>query len=204
MKNVVYILKSVLSPNQPIIGAFFNKDDCNESAKLYNDWETQTLVIDVYDNKLSYKEALVLSSGVEFLTLKNRFQYTPEDISEVLENEIFVFGSNLSGVHGAGAAKMAVDNFGAIYGEGIGLFGNSYAIPTKDENIRTLPKFRVKGYVYDFILFAQKNPKYNFLVTKVGCGLAGFRVEDIAPMFKDALTMKNVMLPKEFVYFIKN
>jgi len=99
---------------------------------------------------------------------------------------IFVFGSNLIGVHGAGAALYAVRFHGAISGQGIGMQGSSYAIPTKDERFRSLHSTEIEGYVEDFIQFAEDNPKLDFQVTKIGCGLAGFQDKQIAPLFDRA------------------
>lgn len=98
---------------------------------------------------------------------------------------IFVFGSNLRGLHGAGAAKFAHKKHGAVMGKGIGRAGNSYAIPTKDFNIKTLPLEDVMDHVQRFIIHARYS-KDTFQVTRIGCGLAGFRDEDIAPLFKGA------------------
>lgn len=115
---------------------------------------------------------------------------------------IFVFGSNLAGRHGKGAALYAKRHHGAIYGQGVGLQGESYAIPTKDAQLRTLPLNKISYYVSIFIKFAAwmsiKRPNLIFMVTPIGCGLAGYSPEDIAPMFKPCLYMKNVRLPKEF------
>ncbi|MGL5776233.1 MAG: A1S_2505 family phage non-structural protein, partial [Aeromonas veronii] len=97
---------------------------------------------------------------------------------------IFVFGSNLAGRHGKGAAKCARDVHGAVYGVGRGRTGNAYAIPTKDEFIRTLPLYRIMGYVGEFIEYAKTNPELTFVVTRIGCGLAGYRDWEIGPMFK--------------------
>lgn len=99
---------------------------------------------------------------------------------------IFVFGSNLAGRHGKGAALFARQNHGAVYGVGVGRTGNSYAIPTKDEYIRTLPLDRIKPYVDEFISYARHNPELQFQVTKVGCGLAGYKESQITPMFAQA------------------
>ena len=121
-------------------------------------------------------------------------EYTPERISELKENEIFVFGSNLAGMHGGGAAWIAYERFGAIMGQGVGLQGQSYAIPTMQGGVET-----IKPYVDEFIEFASKHPEYKFLVTKIGCGIAGFRVEEIAPLFAGAIDMDNVILPEDFV-----
>lgn len=114
--------------------------------------------------------------------------------------EIFVFGSNLAGRHGAGAARFAREYYGAIYGQGVGLQGRSYAIPTKDENIETLPLDRIKPYVDQFIQFASNNPERVFRLTPIGCGLAGYKYKDIGPMFKGA--PDNVLIPEEFKPFI--
>ena len=113
---------------------------------------------------------------------------------------IFVFGSNLAGVHGRGAARHAMKHYGAIWGKGIGHFGNSYAIPTKDENIITLPLERIKGYVDDFVLWAKNHPNMKFYLTRVGCGLAGYTDEDIAPLFADV--PENVIIPESWIPYI--
>jgi hypothetical protein len=107
---------------------------------------------------------------------------------------IFVFGSNLAGRHGAGAALFARQHHGAIYGQGIGLQGNSYAIPTKGKNLRTLPLALIELYILTFIKFAIYHPHLTFEVTRIGCGLAGYKDEQIAPMFKDAPI--NCVLPE--------
>jgi hypothetical protein len=99
---------------------------------------------------------------------------------------IFVFGSNLAGRHGAGAALFAHRNHGAIYCQGSGLQGQSYAIPTKDYSIRTLPLEVIQRHVETFIKFANAHPWMTFNVTRIGCGLAGYTDSDIAPMFKGA------------------
>ena len=121
-------------------------------------------------------------------------EYTSERISELRENEIFVFGSNLAGAHGGGAAWLAYRRFGAVWGEGVGLHGRTYAIPTMQGGVDT-----VKPYVDDFILFSKEHGELTFLVTRIGCGIAGFRNEEIAPLFKDAICVENIILPKEFV-----
>lgn len=100
--------------------------------------------------------------------------------------KVFVFGSNLAGIHGAGAARTAHKHHGAIWHQGFGHHGNSFAIPTKDNTIHTLPLDRVKGYVEMFIAYAKANPELKFQVTRIGCGLAGYRDEQIAPLFFNA------------------
>ena len=107
---------------------------------------------------------------------------------------IFVFGSNTAGRHGKGAAKMAREVHGAIYGQGFGRQGNSFAIPTKDSSIRTLPLDAIKLYVDQFVEYAHNHPEHQFYVTRIGCGLAGYKDEDIAPMFQDA--PENCQLPE--------
>lgn len=110
--------------------------------------------------------------------------------------EIFVFGSNLAGRHGKGAALHARQHCGAKIGVGDGPTGLAYAIPTKDEHIRTLPLERIKPYVDRFVLYAKQNPSLEFKLTAIGCGLAGYKPSDIAPMFRDA--PPNVRKPPEF------
>uniref|UniRef100_A0A6C0JU36 Macro domain-containing protein n=1 Tax=viral metagenome TaxID=1070528 RepID=A0A6C0JU36_9ZZZZ len=114
--------------------------------------------------------------------------------------KLFVFGSNLRGVHGAGAARFAFDNHNAKWGCGIGRTGDCYAIPTKDDNIKTLPLNVIKNYVDEFVLYAKEHPELMFEVTKIGCGLAGYKNKDIAPMFLDA--PENCLLDDEWVKII--
>lgn len=110
-----------------------------------------------------------------------------------MTHKIFVFGSNLAGIHGAGAARTAWQEYGAIFGQGFGPQGGSYGIPTKDENIETLPLNKIQKYVDAFIQYAKLNPELTFNVTRVGCGLAGYTDDDIGPMFKNA--PDNCILP---------
>ena len=125
-------------------------------------------------------------------------RYTPDRISELKENEIFVFGSNLAGAHGGGAARVAFQTFGAVWGKGVGLQGQSYAIPTMQGGVDT-----IQPYVDEFIQFAKEHEQQIFLVTRIGCGIAGFRDEEIAPLFKKAENIANIILPKEFVEIIQ-
>ena len=124
--------------------------------------------------------------------------YTPERITELKPNEIFVFGSNLAGAHGGGAARLAYNRFGAIMGQGVGLQGQSYAIPTMQGGVET-----IKPYVDEFIRFAATRQDLTFLVTQIGCGIAGFTPIEIAPLFEDALDVENIILPKEFVFILQ-
>jgi hypothetical protein len=112
--------------------------------------------------------------------------------------EIFVFGSNLAGLHGRGAALWAYKHYEAKTGVGKGLTGQSYALPTKDENLKVLPLSEIKKYADEFILFAKEHIIYNFILTPVGCGLAGYTALAIAPLFKKATELNNVKIPYEF------
>jgi len=122
--------------------------------------------------------------------------YTPENITHLQPNQVFVYGSNRSGIHGAGAARQAL-TFGAQYGK-TGLVGQTYGLSTKDEKIQTLPISEIKKEVESFLQIVKQNLHLHFLVTKVGTGLAGFKTNEIAPLFKDFLNLENVSLPKEF------
>ena len=119
--------------------------------------------------------------------------YTPERISELRPDEVFVFGSNLAGMHGGGAAWVAFRKFGAVMGQGVGLQGQSYAIPTMQGGVET-----IAPYVDDFIAFAKEHPELFFYVTRIGCGIAGFRDSQIAPLFADAVDVPNICLPDTF------
>ena len=115
---------------------------------------------------------------------------TPEFITELQPGEIFVFGSNLKGMHGGGAAYIAYRKFGAIMGQGVGLQGQSYAIPTMQGGVET-----IRPYVDEFIQFAKEHLELTFLVTRIGCGIAGFTDEEIAPLFEKAHDVENIVLP---------
>lgn len=123
-----------------------------------------------------------------------RRRVASERISSLAPDEIFVFGSNLAGMHGGGAARAAVDHFGAVWGQGEGLQGQSYAIPTMHGGVDV-----IRPYVDTFIAFAKDHQEYRFLVTRIGCGIAGFRDEEMAPLFKGCLTLSNVYLPQSFL-----
>ena len=121
--------------------------------------------------------------------------YTPERISELRPDEVFVFGSNLAGMHGGGAAWVARQKFGAIMGQGVGLQGQSYAIPTMQGGVET-----IAPYVDEFLSFAKEHPELFFYVTRIGCGIAGFRDSQIAPLFAGAIGIPNICLPDTFVW----
>jgi hypothetical protein len=128
---------------------------------------------------------------------------TPDDIKKLEQGHIFVFGSNLSGRHGKGAAKTAL-GWGAKWGQGAGLQGRTYGIPTKDASIRrTLTVIEIKPFIDEFIEFAKNNPDLTFLVTEIGCGLAGYKQKDIAPLFINAVDVENIHLPEKFWHKLK-
>lgn len=119
--------------------------------------------------------------------------FTPDLITELRTDEVFVFGSNLEGMHGGGAALVAFKNFGAVMGCGVGLRGQSYAIPTMQGGVET-----IAPYVNEFIAFAKGHPELFFYVTRIGCGIAGFKDREIAPLFTSAQGMENICLPRSF------
>lgn len=153
----------------------------------------------------SSKTEALLASGLNMNTFNKKYptynavegnhghRHTPNTVTKLNDGEIFVFGSNPAGKQNGGAAKYAKDYFGAIQGQGEGLQGQSYAIPTT-QGVKELRK-----HVDKFIDFAIENPQYTFLVTKIGCGNAGLKVEDVAPLFRFALGHSNIVLPEEFV-----
>jgi hypothetical protein len=126
-----------------------------------------------------------------------------DNITKLNTNEIFVFGSNLSGRHGKGAAKQAL-TWGAIWGQGAGLQGRTYGIPSKNASItRTLSIKEIKPFVDDFIQFAKENEDLIFLVTEIGCGLANLTPKEVAPLFEEAIYIENIHLPKRFWHKLK-
>ena len=122
--------------------------------------------------------------------MKEKKRTTPAYITELQPNEVFVSGSNLEGMHGGGAAWIAYRKFGAIMGQGVGLQGQSYAIPTMQGGVET-----IRPYVDEFIQFAKAHPELTFLVTRIGCGIAGFTDDEIAPLFAEAHDVENIVLP---------
>ena len=125
-------------------------------------------------------------------------KYTPENITELGPDDIFVFGSNLAGRHLGGAARVAYEKFGAVMGRGVGIQGQSYAIPTMQGGVET-----IKPYVDDFIRLAREWDQNTVYVTRIGCGIAGFRDVEIAPLFAEAMDLYNVRLPESFVRVIE-
>ncbi len=123
----------------------------------------------------------------------NQLRITSNNICRLRPNEVFVFGSNVYGQHGSGAARTAYERFGAKWGQGVGFSGQSYAIPTMYEDLNS-----IGVYINDFITFARIHQNLIFLVTPIGCGIAGYTAEQIAPLFRDAINLKNVYLPEIF------
>lgn len=130
--------------------------------------------------------------------MEEELNYTPENITKLEKDEIFVFGSNLEGLHLGGAARTALEKFGAKMGQGVGLQGQSYAIPTMQGGVET-----IKPYVDEFIDLAREWDQTTFYITRIGCGIAGFTDEEIAPLFADAMDLYNVRLPESFVKVIR-
>jgi hypothetical protein len=130
---------------------------------------------------------------------------TPELITDIEIGQVFVFGSNLSGIHGKGAAKHAQERFGARRGRGVGFCGQSYAIPTrgqwlpKKRTFRDMPLEEIGEHVWDFLTFARNHPELKFLVTKIGCGYAGFTEDQMGTLFSFFGEIPdNVSLPASF------
>jgi hypothetical protein len=123
----------------------------------------------------------------------NNKRITEDYIQSLRPDEVFVFGSNLAGLHGGGAARAAYNKFGAVWGQGIGMQGQSYAIPTMQGGVET-----IAPYVDEFIEYAGSHPEKRFLVTEIGCGIAGFKPEEIAPLFSGAIGIENISLPRRF------
>lgn len=125
-------------------------------------------------------------------------EYTPENITSLDNDGVFVFGSNLAGMHAGGAARVACRLFGAKMGQGVGPQGQSYAIPTMQGGVDT-----IKPYVDQFIDYARECDQNTFYVTRIGCGIAGFTDEEIAPLFDKAYDLYNVRLPRSFAEIIR-
>lgn len=135
-------------------------------------------------------------------------KYTPENIKELKPDEIFVFGSNLCGCHKGGAARIAYENFEATWGEAEGLTGQSYAIPTLNENMEKVSEEALEASIDKFIDFVLNNQQLTFYLTKIGCGIAGWNIEDVKRIFwkviedykpdPECSLPSNLIIPKEF------
>lgn len=130
--------------------------------------------------------------------------YTPEFVESLKDGQVFVFGSNLIGYHSGGASLVAMQRFGAVWGQAEGPQGQCYAIPVdiRGEAVENVSAY-MKRHIDKFLAYAKAHPKLSFLVIRVGCGNAGFDDEFVAPFFKEALKMDNVSLPKSFVEILK-
>lgn len=132
------------------------------------------------------------------MNIDYKLRITEDNIKKVQEHEVFVFGSNLGGKHGKGAAKTAL-GFGAIWGVASGIQGKTYGIPTKDASIRRILTIKeITPFVNEFIEYAKLNTDKVFLVTEIGCGLSKYKPKDIAPLFKECIYLENVHLPQKF------
>lgn len=129
------------------------------------------------------------------IDIENRI--APGRITSLQPNEVFVFGSNLEGFHAGGAARQAME-WGAVWRQGTGLQGRTYAIPTMFRQASD-----IQPYVDEFIAFARQHPEKVFLVTEIGCGIAGFTCKEIAPLFKEAAEVENIRLPRSFWKILK-
>ena len=137
-------------------------------------------------------DTITIHNSMDFFNEKAMTaRITPERIEHLRPGQIFVFGSNLQGQHAGGAAAIAHARFGAVWGQGVGLQGQSYAIPTMQGGVET-----IKPYVDEFIAFAKEHKELTFLVTRIGCGIAGFTDQEIAPLFVKAHKVDNILLPK--------
>ncbi len=127
------------------------------------------------------------------------YQYHDESIvTELPEDTVFVFGSNLAGQHGSGAARVASQHFGAVEGVGRGWAGQSFAIPTLNEHIQQMPLSQIQHYVEDFKIYTKNHPKMKYFITALGCGIAGYKVSEIAPLLKGFITtlsFRNLLNP---------
>ncbi len=149
----------------------------------------------IYTNDPEQIEAdgFIIYTGIPIETAIMKNRITPDQITQLEPGQIFVFGSNGSGYHGGGAARLAFMKWGAQWGKGTGLYGRTYAIPTMQGGVET-----IRPYVDEFIDFARNHPELTFLVTEIGCGIAGFTPQQIAPLFIKATNESNIWLPRRF------
>ena len=171
----------------PYFKRYYVAPTCEVKSKIMYDKE--------FDAKMSIS-ASPLSLSIQIPPIMEKDyskRITPDYITSLKPNEIFVFGSNLAGMHGGGAARMARLYFGAVLGNGDGPQGQSYAIPTMQGGVET-----IQPYVDKFISYAKAHPEQTFLVTPIGCGIAGFMPDDIAPLFEKAICVENIHLPQSF------
>jgi uncharacterized protein (DUF1810 family) len=195
-------LFDIVSPHDifnEVLEKFYEGHRCRRTLQIIKD----ELAYSVQDSGIESRgDSLLQEQSIDTIYSHHnpiRPTYTPGNISSLNPGEIFVFGSNLQGQHGGGAARVALKHFGAIMGKGVGLQGQSYAIPTMQGGIET-----IRPYVDEFICFAKEHSELFFYVTRIGCGIAGFKDEEIAPLFAEALPLQNVCLPMSFAKIIEN
>ena len=184
---------------------FFDDNSAGMAHAWTNERKAKMLMFDRLSCDYVNAPSMPMSEAKKYRAQRNREEknyrtldefkdrIAPDTITSLEKNEIFVFGSNLDGMHAGGAARAAMEYFGAVMGQGVGLQGQSYAIPTMQGGVET-----IRPYVDEFIRFADSHPEYTFLVTRIGCGIAGFRDEEIAPLFVRAINLPNVHLPLSF------
>lgn len=178
------------------IGITVTMDFCQDAAGTQMMWEKMNSSRTAFYRNVDrcVREECSMDFEADYFSQKSMStRVTPNHISVLKPNQIFVFGSNLEGGHAGGAARIAVERFGAVMGQGVGLQGQSYAIPTMQGGVET-----IRPYVEEFIRFADSHPELTFLVTRIGCGIAGFTEREIAPLFAGAFGLPNVYLPKSF------
>ena len=178
------------------IGIQVSMDFCQDEEGTKMMWDKMNSGRRAYYNRVnqSVRDNEEINLEEDFFAEKSmQARITPSHISQLRPGQIFVFGSNLEGHHAGGAAKLAMERFGAVWGEGVGLQGRSYAIPTMHGGVDS-----IRPYVTEFAEFAYNHPEMEFLVTRIGCGIAGFSDEEIAPLFAIALNLRNVFLPESF------
>jgi hypothetical protein len=148
---------------------------------------------DIFYSKIARAKSMTFYDEDFFNEKAATERVTPDRIGSLAPGQVFVFGSNLQGAHAGGAARLAFERFGAVWGQGVGLQGRSYAIPTMQGGVET-----IRPYVDEFIEFAYQHSEMTFLVTRIGCGIAGFTPMEIAPLFALAVALPNVWLPRDF------
>ena len=166
----------------------------SEDSRQYEQKKRRPMKV-IWKNRISHANPLAEPVQEK---IQDGQRITPGWILHLDENQIFVFGSNTRGIHDGGASFTAVANFGAIVGQAEGPQGKSYAIPTDGASID-----EIQNSISRFVLYAKAHPKLTFLVTEIGCGTAGFHPMEIAPLFKDACSIHNIYLPKQFWKHIK-
>lgn len=206
-KHLVKNIKD--SPEKSALLAAYDKDPDFAHQMFVMGYDNESHFLRNMENEMSFaptepllieEPSLPNDTNSPTVSITDYFrEYTPENITFLKPNEIFVFGSNIYGRHGDGAAHDACQLFGAKWGVGEGLTGQCYALPTMEGGIDY-----IRGKVNVFLEFAHANPELKFYVTKIACGIAGFSVNDIGPLFRDAFVLPNVILPSEFVKAIKD